>query len=285
VTILSQKIEAGERLGDAFIEAGFSPFECHLAMAGERSGKLDVIFEHLAAYWSRQLQMKEAIIRPLIYPIVVMHLAIILGSLIELATMPWPVVMVHLLERLGLAYVAAFVLYLAARFLWTNELVRRIWLRFPIVGNALSTTYAYRWITALRLEFTAGVSLISAVGDAWRSSGYMECDRFAVEGEQAMREGVLLSTLIEQWKRLPRDWIDFVQTAEISGAFEETFITLEAEAAYAWKLAQDRMAEWLPKILYFIVLIIAALQVGKLIYQVEIAPIVQAENQNDNLGR
>jgi type II secretory pathway component PulF len=123
------------------------------------------------------------------------------------------------------------------------------------------------------------------VGDAWRSSGYMECDRFAVEGEQAMREGVLLSTLIEQWKRLPRDWIDFVQTAEISGAFEETFITLEAEAAYAWKLAQDRMAEWLPKILYFIVLIIAALQVGKLIYQVEIAPIVQAENQNDNLGR
>jgi hypothetical protein len=87
---------------------------------------------------------------------------------------------------------------------------------------------------------------------------------------------------VARWKELPRDWIDFIETAEISGAFEEAFKKLETEAARAWKLAHERMTEWVPKIAYFVVLLLVAVLVAKLMYQVEFAPIIDAEKQIDD---
>jgi type IV pilus assembly protein PilC len=282
LAILSEKVNAGERLGDAFAAAGFSPFECHLVTAGERSARLDAVFQHLSEYWTRELEMRQALRRPLYYPLFVLHLAILVLAVVEFAaTVPWPVVLVHFIMRLALLYVIGFVVYTLVRVSWSSEIMRRIWLRVPIIGSALAAACAYRWITALKLEFGAGIPLSRAVGDAWRASGYLECDRFAAEGEQAMREGTELSKLVLRWKQLPRDWIDFIETGEISGALEAAFKTLEAEAARTWSLARQRMAEWVPKILYFVVLLIVAAVVATIMYKVYVGSIVDAESQID----
>lgn len=283
VAVLSEKVNAGERIGEAFAAAGFSPFECHLVTAGERSAQLDTIFQHLSEFWARELEMRQALIRPLYYPLAVLHLAVLLLSLLEFTgSAAWPVILVHFIMRMAFLYAFMFVVYTVVRVSWSSPVMRRVWLRVPIVGGSLKTAYAYRWITALKLEFSAGISLARAVGDAWRASGYIGCERLAEEGEQAMREGTDLSKLVLRWKQLPRDWIDFIETGEISGAFEATFKKLEEEAARAWKLAQERMADWLPKIVYFFVLLIVAVMVGRMMYQVEVAPIINAESQVDN---
>jgi len=287
VAVLSEKINAGEKIGEAFATAGFSPFECHLVAAGERSAQLDTIFQHLSEFWARELEMRQALVRPLVYPFVVLHLAVVVWAVVEIAiaSTPWPVVLVHTILRLALLYTFVFVVFTLVRAFWSSESMRRIWLRVPFIGSSLKTAYAYRWITALRLEFSAGVSLYRAVGDAWRASGYIGNERFAAEGEQAMLGGMELSKLVLRWKQLPRDWIDFIETGEISGALEEAFKNLEAESARAWKLAQERMAEWVPKITYFIVLLIVAAVVMRMIYLVEVAPMVDVQNQIDNATR
>jgi type IV pilus assembly protein PilC len=283
VTLLSQKLDAGERIGDAFGAAGFSPFECHLIAAGERSGKLDTIFEHLSAFWSRELELSHALIRPLYYPIAVLHLAVGVSALVEFtASVPLPVVIVHLVLLLAFLYALIFVIYTLVRVSWSSPGMRRFWLRLPIIGSAFKAAYAYRWITALRIEFTAGVSLYRAVGDAWRASGYVDSEHFAQEGEEALQSGSELSKLVQGWQQLPRDWVDFIETGEISGKFEEAFTNLESEAAYTWKLARDRMMEWVPKIAYFVVLLVVAVVVGRMMYQMEVAPIVDAEKQIDD---
>lgn len=282
VTILSEKVNAGDRLNEAFEAAGFSAFECHLVAAGERSGQLDTIFEHLSDYWGRDLAMRQALIRPLYYPIVVLHLALFLGAAIEMMTLTWPVAVFHLVMALVTIYFVGFVVYMVLRASWANEAMLKIWLWVPIVGSSLKAAFAYRWITALKLEFSAGISLSRAVADAWRASGYVDCERIAEEGEQAMRDGMVLSALMQQWRQLPRDWIDFVETGEVSGALEAAFTNLETEAARSWKLAQERMAEWLPKIVYFVVLIVVAAVVGRLVYNVEIAPSLDAIKQIDD---
>lgn len=281
VAILSEKVNAGERIGDAFAAAGFSPFESNLVTAGERSAHLDTIFEHLSQFWARELEMRQALLRPLYYPLVVLHLAIVVWAVVEFTTMPIPVVIVHFIMRMALLYVVGFIVYTLVRVSWSSEGMRHIWLRLPIIGSSLTTTYAYRWITALQLEFSAGISLSRAVGDAWRASGYVGSARFAEEGEREMRTGTSLSTLVQRWKQLPRDWIDFIETGEISGAIEASLKNLEAEAARNWTLAQQRMADWLPKIVYFVVLLIVAVIVGQLMYQAEVAPMANAEDQID----
>ncbi len=279
--ILSQQINAGERIGEAFVTAGFSPFECHLVAAGERSAQLEAVFQHLSEFWTRQREMREAILRPLYYPIGVLHLAILMGSLVELLSISVNLAILHFFERLGLLYFLGFILFLVVRLSWASEIAQRFWLFLPLIGSTLSRAYSYRWITAMRLEYSAGIPLSNAVADAWRASGYVGSERLAVEGQEAIREGTELSTLVQRWRELPRDWIDFIETGEISGALETAFENLEAEAARAWLGAQQRLTEWLPKIIYFIVLAITAAQVATIIYQVVVAPIATAEGAID----
>ena len=280
--VLSEKVTAGERLGAAFEAARFEPFESHLVDAGEKSAQLDTIFTHLSDFWARELAMRQALVRPLYYPIVILHIVVFMSCGIELVSLDWPVVLRHLIVTMVGFYALGAVIFFLVRASWQSESMRRIWFYVPLVGGSLKTAYDYRWITTLRLEFSAGVSLYRAVGDAWRASGYAGSARRAVEGEEEMLRGEQLSKLMRRWTQLPRDWIDFVETGEISGALEGVFKSIEAEAVEAWNLAQKRMSEWAPKIVYFVALIFVAIQVGGLMYKTEIQPIIDVEKQIDD---
>jgi type II secretory pathway component PulF len=279
---LSEKVNAGERIGDAFEAAKFQPFETHLIAAGEKSAQLDTIFTHLSDFWARELAMRQALVRPLYYPIVILHLVVLLSCGVELVTMEWPVVLRHFILTMVGFYGLGITIFFFVRASWQSESMRRIWYYVPLIGGSLKTAYAYRWITTLRLEFSAGVSLYRAVGDAWRASGYAGSELRAVQGEEQMLRGEQLSKLMRDWTQLPRDWIDFIETGEISGALEEALKSLEAEAAEAWTQAQRRMSDWLPKIVYFVALVFVAIQVGSLMYKVEIQPVLDVEKQIDD---
>jgi MSHA biogenesis protein MshG len=261
LSALAEQISLGQPVGRASAAAGFSPFECNLITAGERSAQLDAVFQHLAEFWSRQHEMYEALTRQLYYPFVIMVLAVLLGAGADLLFDPWPEAIAHLVETVALYGTFFFVVYTLVRASWTSETAQRFWLAVPIIGPALSTAYAYRWITALKLEHGAGIARPDAVADAWRASGFVDSRRHAEEGELELREGAELSALMQRWSQLPRDWVDFIETGEISGALEAAFASLEGEAALAWQAAQGRMTQWVPKILYFFALLIVGVQI------------------------
>jgi type II secretory pathway component PulF len=285
VAALAQHLAEGQRLGEAFAAAQFLPFESNLVGAGERSGQLETIFDHLAQFWQRDLEFRQALVSPLIYPIVVLHLAILLGCGVVLATQSWMVAAADFGEQILALYIILGLLYVVARVTWSSPAMKSFWLRVPIVGRALRAAFAYRWITSLRIEFGAGISLSRAIGDAWRASGFVDSERFAREGEEALRSGTSLTALVTTWRQLPRDWIDFFETGEVSGQFDETFRNLEAEAGRNWTLAQQHMSNWLPKILYFLALLVVAAQVVQVGKQVLIDPIEQVESTIDNAGK
>jgi type IV pilus assembly protein PilC len=261
VAALSRLIEQGQPIGDAFIAAGFSPFESHLVAAGERSAQLETVFDRLGQFWTRELHLFQALIRSLYYPIVLIHLGILVTGLVQFVTKGMAAGIAYLVGNFVGLYVIGIALYFLIRVTWRNEIAQRFWLFLPLIGGALSTAYAYRWITALRLEFTAGVSIPDAVADAWRASGYVNSEPRAQEGESGLRSGEQLSSLVTRWRQLPRDWIDFVETGEISGEYEAMFKDMETEAARNWTLAQDRLTEWLPKIFMFVMLLVVGYQI------------------------
>ena len=285
LAVLAQKLGEGERLADALNAARFETFERNLLAAGERSGQLETICDHIAQFWQRELEFRQGLVAPLIYPIVVLHFSVILSSGIVLLTKSWPEAVASFITNLIVLDGSLIGIYVVARATWSSPGMKAIWLRIPIVGPALRTAFAYRWITALRLEFGAGISLYRAVGDAWRSSGFVNGERLAQEGEEAMRSGTSLVTLVTRWRQLPRDWIDFMETGEVSGKFDEAFRNLETEAGRNWTLAQQRMSNWLPKIVYFVALLVVASQVVAIGKKVLIDPITQAEKEIDDAGK
>jgi type IV pilus assembly protein PilC len=261
ITALSRHIEQGQSIGDAFAAAGFSPFEAHLVAAGERSAQLETVFDRLGQFWTRELHLFQALTRALYYPIVLIHLGIIVGGLVQFVTKGMTAGTSYLVEDFVGLYVIGIALYFLIRTTWRSELAQRFWLFVPLIGGALASAYAYRWITALRLEFTAGVPIPDAVADAWRASGYINSEPRALEGENGLRSGEQLSGLMTRWRQLPRDWIDYVETGEISGEYEAMFRDIETEAARNWSLAQDRLTEWLPKIFMFVMLLVVGYQI------------------------
>jgi type II secretory pathway component PulF len=272
IGVLAEKIAQGEMVGDAFAAAGFSPFECHLVTAGERSAQLDTVFQHLGEFWSRQAQMFRTLVRQLYYPVIVLIAALLLNAVVDLIFVSVPAAIAHLIEAFTGYGFGAFVIYTLVRVSWSSDAAQRFWLALPIIGRALSTAYDHRWITAVKLEYTAGVPLPDAVADAWRASGYPSGKRFAEEGRAALLEGTELSTLVQKWRQLPRDWIDFIETGEVSGALETAFANLEQETAYEWDLAQKRMNDWVPKIVYFVALLIAGAQIAFILFREVSAP-------------
>jgi type II secretory pathway component PulF len=278
--ILSQQLAQGQSLGDAFAAARFTPFECHLVSAGERSAQLDAVFTLLGEFWTRELHFGQAVVRQLYYPAFVAHLFVIVSGLLVLSQGTTAVI-TSIVENLVLLYFIAFVLYVLVRVSWRSAVAQRFWLLVPIIGGALRSANAYRWITVLRMEFVAGVSFPDAVADAWRSSGYVNAEPRAQEAEQGMRSGTDLSQLVRSWRQLPRDWIDYFDTAEASGQFETTFKQLEVESAHGWTVTQDRMTEWVPKILYFAFLVLMAIKIVPMASQAYTAPYTEVQKALD----
>jgi type IV pilus assembly protein PilC len=284
--ILDQEISRGEPLGAAFTAAGFSPFESNLVSAGERSAQLEVVLQHLAEFWSRQREMFQALTGQLYYPLLVFLLSLLVGAIIELAVSAWYIAAIHLVETLALYGAIGFVLFTVVRVSWKSDAAQRFWLALPLIGSSLSAAYAYRWITALRLEHGAGIPMPDAVADAWRASGYNGREALAEESRRELRQGAELSALMPRWRRLPRDWVDFVETGEVSGALETAFANLEAEAALSWAQAQQRMTTWVPKLIYFVALLVVGAQVFFLLYGVYQKEVLGPMNEiNSVLGQ
>ena len=284
VRALSRQIEQGSPLGEAFAAARFSPFECHLVAAGERSAQLDAVHELLAEFWKRELHFGQALVRQLYYPAAVAHLAIVVAALF-LLPQGIPVVVGTIILNLAKLYFAAFVVYMLVRHSWNGEVAQRFWQAVPLIGGTLKAAYAYRWITALRMEFTAGVPFPDAVADAWRASGYLDAAQHAEEGEREMRSGVDLSALVNRWSQLPRDWVELVETGEVSGQFEAMFLNMEAEAERTWTTRQERMTEWVPKILVIGFVLFMAVQIIPMATHAINAPIEEAEKAINDASR
>jgi type II secretory pathway component PulF len=269
---LADQIDAGQHIADAFAQAGFAPFEINLIAAGERSGRLEVIFQQLADFWLQEHELTKSIKARIAYPLVVMHLA---ALLLPITTILESVALYALKVVAGLAllYGLGFGLYVFSQWSWRTETGQALWLRVPWLGRSWRATYAYRWIVALQLEFSAGLPLPQAVADAWRATGYAKREPLARDAEARLNAGENLSVLFARWRQFPEDWLGFLQNGELAGKLEESFIFLVEEAHRDWQRAQAALAEWMPKIFYGLMILIVGIQAFLAYYNNVIRPI------------
>lgn len=261
IATLLHTLSTGAGAADAFDAAQFSSFETKLVAAGERSGRLDDSFKQLAAYWRTENELAAAMWKHMAYPILLLHLVAVIGPLPKIATSGLYTYLFTAAAQLVGLYVAAFFFYWLAKEIWRSESGQAFCTALPLLGRFLRATYAYRWIVALRMELNSGISFAQAAADAWEATGYQSRQRRAAEARDGLLRGEPLSVLAAGWKELPADWVDYFSTAEVSGKINETFSHLETHALTEWKRAQDRLADWLPKLLYVALILFAAFQI------------------------
>lgn len=260
IRALVQALEEGRPLSSGMEEAGFRPFEMRMVLAGEQTGRLERIFQQLAEYWESEADLKSSIRRQCLYPVLLLHLAA-LAVPAGLLTKSFSLYLFSVAWHLLAIYAAVFAGFLFFSWCWKREAGQKLILRIPVLGKALRSAAAWRWVQVAEIEFSAGIPLPESIRDAWMSTGWVHAAARAETAMKRLNEGENLSLLYREWPELPPEWEMFLLTGENAGKLHESLAQLVAEARRNWGNTRKALAEWLPRIFYAGIMILVIFQV------------------------
>ncbi len=263
----------GDAVPKAFAGAGFSSGDCAVVEAGTTSGHLDTIFVSLASHYERLAKARSAVIAKSLYPIFVLHLAVVLLAI--------PVAMIggtktgYVVSVLGtlcafysLAAIVVFVWWAICRAFAGSPAMARFVLLLPGVGAWLETWTGSRFASVFSLFVTSGGSLLRGLELAGASSGSALIHRASILTIAGVREGRPLSDAFTGHPGVPREIERAVQVGDHSGRLDEES-RRAAEALQDKAIAQlDALAEWMPRILFVGILLYVGWRIIATVMQV-----------------
>jgi type IV pilus assembly protein PilC len=280
-----ERVKAGAALSDAFDEHGtlFPRVYTASLMAGERSGSLEVVLRRYVSYTKLAGAVRRKTLSALIYPAVLVTLALVVVSIIVLKLVPafsefyasfhaeLPLV-TRLIVRLSTALSEHIVLVLAglviagaAATLWVRQPAVRLQLdrtllRLPWVGDVARKFAIAQLARTLATLLGGGIPLVNALEVARRSIGNRHMARELEHVAQAVREGQGLAATMRTTGLFPDVAVKMTEVGEATGALQEMLNSLAEFYDEEVETRMDRFVTLVePVLLITMGLVIAAL--------------------------
>lgn len=242
VSDLQTRVRQGATLADALSDHAqvFSRFYVNLVRAGESGGALETALLRLAEHLDQAKQTREAILAAMIYPVILMLVAV--GAVLLLLTyvvpqfaqlfkdvgeaLPLPTQVVIAAGEFMQTYawlvllVAVAAVYLV-RAAWRRPQARRrievLLLRLPLIGELLIKADTARFTRTLGTLLENGVALLNAVAIAREVvANRLLADRLAVVAEK-VKAGGRFSEELGEGEVLPHFAVQLILVGEESG--------------------------------------------------------------------
>jgi len=271
---LLEGIAAGESIGASLGPAGASAgeLEREVISAAEAGGMLERGFAHLATYFERVDETRRRILKGLVYPIVLFHLALVLTVFLSaIITRLRPDGEV---QSFGSAFGGAGLLvaqvYLGAILLvvlmsWMRQVARTqpgvdaLLNRIPLVGGARKAVARERFCRVFEIFLLSGRRMSDALAGAGQASGSGMIRAASRRGARLVGEGNLLSEAIfAEPRTFPNDFARGIAVGEESGHLDVELRQWGDFYAATAAEAMDALADWAPRIFYWIVLLAVA---------------------------
>lgn len=258
------RVREGRALSVAMAEESreVTPFEQAVMEVGERSGGMNEALERLAAFLEEEGRLREKLVTALIYPCIVIALAVVIGGLVLVFMLPMVQrlfdethLQLPLLTRLmlagGRALGIAFLLlaaggvagggWLRAR-LRADEALRirldRRLFAIPFAGGGWRDLASLRFVRVLGLLLERGVGLMESVPMAGKASGSAWLADCARRETAQMGQGKPLAEVIRGIRPLHPSLAAWVQAGEAGG----NLTGLLDNAAQRFQQSWDRLA-------------------------------------------
>jgi type II secretory pathway component PulF len=242
----------GMSLADAMAKSPETFPRVYIAMvqAGEMGGFLDLVLAQIADFQSREKDLKSKVMAAMLYPCVLLFLA--LAVLVFLLTffipkfqvmfksfggsLPLPTQII-----LGISYavryygifvaIGVFIVVLLVRNWFASEKGKRIWerlvLRTPIIGPLVAQFAMARFCRMLGTLLGAGVPLIQGLNVARKSIGnQILVDAVSSSIERVQQGGQLGTSLAECKGLFPSSVLEMVSVAEESGRLDQELLRI-----------------------------------------------------------
>jgi type IV pilus assembly protein PilC len=246
-----EKVRAGTALSDAFLAHGdlFPSVYTASLMAGERSGNLDAVLRRFVAYSKTIDTIRAKTISAMIYPVILVVLAVVLVGIIIIKVVPTfaefyssfeadlPLstqVIVALSDfvrsQLLLILVAAGGAGIAF-YAWIKQPGRgaqfdRLMLKLPVIGASFHKFSTSQMARTLATLLGGGIPLVNALEIAARSTGNRHMGKELEIVAARVREGQSFAGTLLDRKTVPDVAIKMIEVGESTGSLTEMLNSL-----------------------------------------------------------
>ena len=246
-----EKVRSGTALSDAFAAHGdlFPSVYTASLMAGERSGNLDAVLRRFVAYSKTVDAVRSKTISAMIYPIILIVLAMVLVSIIVIKVVPsFADFYASFSAELPLAtrvivgisdfmianlwfILAALVLAGLAFTTWIKQPGRttefdRLLLKLPFIGASFHKFSTSQMARTLATLLGGGIPLVNSLEIAARSTGNRHMGRELETVAARVREGQGLAATLLARQTVPDVAIKMIEVGESTGALTEMLNSL-----------------------------------------------------------
>lgn len=251
ITGLAEALQAGNFLSQALARyfPAFSNTHCQLIKASEQAGNLETGLRQVASYMERQMAMKQRITRAMVYPAVVMLMAIgvavllivvalppLVGLFTSLgADLPWATRMLinassFLTEyslQLLLGMFALFILVIGYLRLPSGRLaLDRLMLNMPVIGPINIHRHMSHFCQTTTMLLKAGVRLPHIMDIVTQTVRNRVMRQALLEVREKLVQGEGLSQPMAGNKLFPKLMVEMVVVGEKTGNLDATLATL-----------------------------------------------------------
>lgn len=246
-----ERVQSGTALSDAFAEHGalFPSVYTASLLAGERSGSLDTVIRRFVEYTKIINTVKRKTVSALVYPLILVSLALVLVSIIVLkvvpafsdfyqsfgADLPFATKMIVTISNTIRAQlfviIAAVVLGVVTFVTWVRRPGQKarfdhLILRLPMLGDIASKFATSQMARTIATLLGGGLPLVNALDIATRSIGnqYMAKELGIVS--ERVREGVAFSAALDARHIFPEVAVKMAEVGESTGALQEMLNTV-----------------------------------------------------------
>jgi type II secretory pathway component PulF len=280
---IRERVNAGEGLAEAFAASNgyFPPLACELVDVGERTGKLDEVFSRLAEHYDHVLELRRNFMIGIAWPLIELTMGImivgfliwILGAIGASYGEEEPVGIFGLSGTSGLiAYmaivgsvvglIALAVTAVNRRWIDISPLVRLL-MNVPVIGPVLQTMALARLTWSLAMATDSGIDAQKSVELAIRSAQNPYYSSGLRRIGPIIANGGEIHEAFRATKAYPEDFLNAVETGELSGRLSESMIVLSKDYERRAK-AYFRVLTVMAGVAVF--LIVGALMVAMIFY-------------------
>ena len=250
---ICQDVESGKKLAEALRAhpKDFDLFFISVVEISEESGTLAENLEFLAKQLSKEHALQKNIQGILFYPLLVLGMAVVMGSFISIfilpklldlfssldVALPWStralLSFAAIMQAHGaLIFGVLLSVFVAGRFAVRSRPVKPLWhaflLSFPVVGPFLRAVLLGRFFRGLGIMMKSGLPLVHALGVEEHSLQNRVFRRYAEDLKKGVSRGTELSVLLEQteYRHVPTLVTKMIAVGERTGKLDESFFFL-----------------------------------------------------------